>query len=253
MKKKLEVLYEDEKMIAVVKQPGVPSQSDRSNDEDIVSKVKNYLFDNSDSDTEPYAAIINRLDKPVGGIVLLAKDESTAAKLTDLLQKGEIKKYYQAVLSGELKDESGKYEDYMTFDKKNNMAAISAPSAKGAKKAILEYELLDEFETDNGILSYVLINLITGRHHQIRCQMAAHGTPVYGDPKYGKLKSGKQNNPKGKKAPKGARPNQRQNKEKGIALYSSRIELPHPVTGEKLILKSEPEGGAFSVIELDEF
>ena len=76
MKKKLEVLYEDKYMIAVVKPPGVPSQSDRSNDEDIVSGVKNYLFDNSDSDTEPYAAIINRLDKPVGGIVLLAGDQS---------------------------------------------------------------------------------------------------------------------------------------------------------------------------------
>ena len=95
---KLDILYEDKYLIACIKPCGVPAQGDKTNDLDMVSLVRDHIFDNSDSDEEPYVAVIHRLDKPVGGIMLFAKDKDTAAKLSDMLQDNEIVKYYQAVL-----------------------------------------------------------------------------------------------------------------------------------------------------------
>ena len=245
---KLEVLYEDEYMIAVTKPPGVPSQGDRSNDVDMVTRVRDYLFDKGDIDTEPYIAVINRLDRPVGGIMLFAKSEDMAAKLTDMIQmkdetdesgdKHEIKgirKYYQAILSGYLEEEEGTYTDWILFDKKNNISKVVKEGTPGAKKAVLKYELIDEFETDKGYLTYVLIRLITGRHHQIRCQMAAHGTPIVGDVRYAAPGAARKASPR------------------EIALFSSRMEFVHPVTGERIVLHREPDTKAFEAIELDEF
>ena len=232
---KLEILYEDEYMLACVKPPGVPSQADKSNDEDMVTIVKNYIFDNQSSNDEPYVAMLHRLDRPVGGVMIFAKDKDTAAKLSKQQTDGDMVKYYQAVLTGELPEEYGELSDYMVKDAKTNTSKICSKDTDGAKKAELTYELLDEFETDEGILSYVLIKLLTGRHHQIRVQMSHLGCGVWGDTKY---------NIKYKNAKKGV---------KQIALFSSRIELEHPVTGEHLVLKKEPYGKAFDVIEMDEF
>ncbi|MBQ9199902.1 MAG: RluA family pseudouridine synthase [Lachnospiraceae bacterium] len=232
---KLEILYEDDHMLACVKPPGVPSQSDKSNDEDMVTIVKNYIFENSNSNDEPYVSILHRLDRPVGGVMIFAKTKEAAAKLSGQVKDGTMIKYYQAVLTGELPEEFGELTDYMVKDTKTNMSKICKKDTEGAKKAELTYELLDEFETDDGVLSYVLIELITGRHHQIRVQMANLGCGVWGDTKY---------NPKFKKVKKGV---------KQIALFSSRIELLHPVTGERMVFKKEPYGKAFDVIELDEF
>ncbi len=255
---KLEVLYEDEYLTAVVKPPGISSEGDRSNGEDMVSIVKNYIFDRSDMDSEPYLAVINRLDKPVGGIMLFGRTKEVAAKLSDMIQMKQpgddavIRKYYQAVLDGYLENEEGTYEDYILFDKKKNVSKIVPEGTKGAKKAILHYELLDEFETDSGYLTYVLIELFTGRHHQIRCQMAHHGTPIHGDAKYGNMKIGQAGKPKGSNGKN--MKNGGIGKEKSeIALYSSRLEFIHPVTGERIVLKKEPDTKAFEAIELDEF
>lgn len=231
----LEILYEDEYMLACVKPPGVPSQADKSNDEDMVTIVKNYIFDNQSSNDEPYVAMLHRLDRPVGGVMIFAKDKDTAAKLSKQQTDGAMVKYYQAVLTGELPEEYGELSDYMVKDAKTNTSKICSKDTDGAKKAEPTYELLDEFETDEGILSYVLIKLLTGRHHQIRVQMSHLGCGVWGDTKY---------NIKFKNAKKGV---------KQIALFSSRIELEHPVTGEHLVLKKEPYGKAFDVIEMDEF
>ena len=232
---KVEILYEDEDIIACVKPFGMPSQGDKSNDEDMVTYLKNYLFDNSDCDEEPYVAVIHRLDRPVGGVMIFAKNEAAAANLSDQMQDGNIVKYYQAILTGELPDHFGQVVDYLVKDPKTNKTKIAQKGAKGAKKAVLNYEVLDVFETDDGVFSYVLIELITGRHHQIRAQMSNLGCGIWGDTKY---------NPLFAKTKK---------KYTQIGLYSSRIELEHPVTGKHMVFKSEPEGEAFDIIELDEF
>lgn len=232
---KLNILYEDEAMLVCVKPCGVPSQGDKSNDEDMVTLVKNYIFEHSDMSEEPYVAVIHRLDRPVGGVMVFAKTPEAAAKLSGQVQDGTMIKYYQAILTGELPDMDGELVDYLVRDSKSNTSKIAKKDDKGAKKAILSYEVLDVMETDDGVLSYVLIELVTGRHHQIRVQMASRGCGIWGDTKY---------NPRFMKTKRIYRQ---------IGLYSSRIELKHPITGEDMVFKSEPEGEAFDVIELDEF
>lgn len=229
-----EILYEDNYIIACVKPCGVPAQGAKSNDEDMVSILKNYLFDKAEDDMEPYLSAIHRLDRPVGGIMLFAKDRKTAAKLSDQVQDQTMVKYYQAVLTGTLPELEGEMIDYLVSDPKTNTTKVVKKGTKGAKRAELYYEVLDEFDTDDGPLTYVLIELVTGRHHQIRAQMAAHGAGIWGDTKY---------NPLFQKTKKNR---------KQVGLYASRLEFVHPVTGEEVVIKSEPTGEAFEAIELDE-
>ncbi len=232
---KLEILYEDNVMISCVKPAGVPAQSDKSNDEDMVTILKNYIYDKGESDEEPYIAPIHRLDRPVGGVMVFAKTPEAAASLSAQAADGTMVKFYQAVVTGELLDEEGEMQDYLVHDSKTNTTKPAKKEDKGAKLAKLHYEVLDVMETDDGILSYILIELETGRHHQIRVQMASRNCGIWGDTKY---------NPLFMKTKK---------KYRQIALYASRLELVHPVSGEHLVFKSEPEGEAFEVIELEEF
>lgn len=232
---KVEILHEDADIIVCVKPYGMPAQGDKSRDTDLLSFLKNHIFEEEELEEEPYLAMVHRLDRPVGGIMVFAKNQRAAARLSDQVQDGTMVKFYQAILTGELPDECGVLEDYLVKDGKTNTSKIVKKGTKGAKRAQLEYEVLDVFETDQGVLSYVLIDLITGRHHQIRVQMAGRGAGIYGDTKY---------NPLFAKTKK---------KYQQIALFATRLEFEHPVTGEHMIFKCEPEGDAFEVIELDEF
>ena len=234
---KLEILYEDAYLLACVKPYGVLSQGDKGNDEDMITKIKHYLYDQEESEQaeEPYVAAIHRLDRPVGGVMVFAKTPEVAAKLSDMQQDGEIAKYYQAVITGELPDFEGEMVDYLLRDGKTNTTKVVKKGEKGAKRAELYYEVLDVMDTDDGTLSYVLIELVTGRHHQIRAQFASRGCGIWGDTKY---------NPKFAKTKR---------KYKQIGLFSSRMEFTHPITGEEIVIKKEPEGEAFEVLALDEF
>lgn len=232
---KVEILHEDADIIVCVKPYGMPAQGDKSRDTDVLSYLKHHIFEEEEMEEEPYLAMVHRLDRPVGGIMVFAKNQKAAANLSDQVQDGTMIKLYQAVLTGELPDECGMLEDYLVKDSKTNTTKVVKKGTKGAKKAQLEYEVLDVFETDQGILSYVLIELITGRHHQIRVQMASRGAGIYGDTKYNPLFS------------------QTKKKYQQIALFAARLEFEHPATGEHMVFKCEPEGDAFEVIELDEF
>lgn len=232
---KVEILHEDADMIVCVKPYGMPAQGDKSRDTDLLSFLKNHIFEEEELEEEPYLAMVHRLDRPVGGIMVFAKNQKAAARLSDQVQDGTMVKFYQAILTGELPDECGILEDYLVKDGRTNTSKIAKKGTKGAKKAQLEYEVLDVFETDQGVLSYVLIQLITGRHHQIRVQMAGRGAGIYGDTKYNPLFA------------------RTKKKYQQIALFATRLEFEHPVSGEHMIFKCEPEGDAFEVIELDEF
>ena len=234
---KLEILYEDAYLLACVKPYGVLSQGDKGNDEDMITKIKHYLYDQEESEQaeEPYVAAIHRLDRPGGGVMVFAKTPEVAAKLSDMQQDGEIAKYYQAVITGELPDFEGEMVDYLLRDGKTNTTKVVKKGEKDAKRAELYYEVLDVMDTDDGTLSYVLIELVTGRHHQIRAQFASRGCGIWGDTKY---------NPKFAKTKR---------KYKQIGLFSSRMEFTHPITGEEIVIKKEPEGEAFEVLDLDEF
>lgn len=232
---KLDILHEDKDIIVCVKPQGVPSQSDKTGDMDMVSYVKNYIFEKNKMDTEPYVAVVHRLDRPVGGVMIFALNKEAAASLSKQIVDNEMVKYYQAVITGELKDDAGMLEDYLVKDSKTNTSKVASKDTEGAKLAKLEYEVLDVFETDKGVLSYVLIKLITGRHHQIRVQLASRKAGIWGDTKY---------NPAFMKTKKVY---------KQIGLYSTRLEFNHPVSGEHMVFKNEPEGDAFDIIEMEDF
>jgi 23S rRNA pseudouridine1911/1915/1917 synthase len=235
MSMNIPILHEDDDILVCVKPQGVPVQADKSRDTDMMSYLKNHIFENEQRDEEPYLALIHRLDRPVGGVMVFAKNQKAAADLSDQVQEGTMIKFYQAVLTGELPDECGTLTDYLLKDGKTNMSKVVSKDTKGAKKAELDYEVLDVMETDDGVLSYVLIQLITGRHHQIRVQTSSRNAGIYGDTKY---------NPKFTNTKK---------KYQQIALYATRLEFEHPTTKEHLVFKREPEGDVFDVIELDEF
>ena len=206
-----------------------------------MTTVKNYLYDEAlkkGVDEEPYLAVINRLDRPVSGIVLYAKTEDMAASLSDMIQNDEISKFYQAVVTGFMEEPEGTLTDWILFDKKTNVSKIVSADTKGAKKAELNYEVLDELDTDEGPVSYLLIELMTGRHHQIRCQLANAGCGIWGDTKYNKKFSEKK-----------SKPGTKQKKRNGIGLFSTMLEFTHPVTGEEISLHREPEGEAFDIID----
>ena len=227
----IEILHEDDDILVCIKPQGMPCQADRAGSKDVYNQLKSMIYDRDKLEEEPYLAIIHRLDQPVGGILLFAKSETAAAKLSDDLQDGRMEKYYQAVLTGEPEAEEGTWTDYLLRDGKTNLSKVVPAGTKGAKKAVLSYELLDVLETDAGLLSYVLIHLETGRHHQIRVQTAAHGVGIWGDQKY---------NPLFQKQKKGGQ---------AIGLYATRLEFDHPVTGEHLVFKEEPSGPAFALID----
>lgn len=245
--RKPEILYEDNAIIVCVKPDGMPAQGDKSMSQDLVSYLKTYLIEQAATTgnplkEEPYLAIIHRLDRPVGGIMVFAKTPEAAADLSRQVQDGKMVKFYQAVLTGELPDFEGTFEDYMVKDSKANLSRVCSKDTPGAKKAILHFEVLDVLETDQGLYTYALIELETGRHHQIRCQMAHHGAAIYGDVKYNPLYLGKKkSSAKGVKAPG------------QIALIATRLEFNHPSTGEHLIFKTEPWGKAFEILDAEEF
>lgn len=232
---KIDILYEDRDVLVCVKPFGMPVQGDKSRDIDLLSYLKNHIFEEENLEEEPYLAMVHRLDRPVGGVMVFAKTQKAAANLSDQVQDGSMIKFYQAIVTGEFSSEVGKMEDYLLKDGKNNTAKIVEKGTKGAKKAVLEYEVLDVFETDEGVFSYVLIALLTGRHHQIRVQMASRNAGIYGDTKY---------NPRFTKQKK---------KYQQIALFATRLEFEHPETGEHMVFKTEPEGEAFEIMDLEEF
>ncbi|MDO4554568.1 MAG: RluA family pseudouridine synthase [Lachnospiraceae bacterium] len=232
--KRLEVLFEDEDILVCIKPLGVPSQADKTRDIDMVTLAKKHIFDQEGQEGEPYVGLVHRLDRPVGGIMVFAKNQDAAADLSGQMLDGVFHKSYQAVLTGELREEGGRMTDYLLRDGKTNTSKVVPKGTKGAKKAELDYEVLDVIETDQGILSFVLIELITGRHHQIRVQCASRGVGIYGDTKYNPLfKDVKKNY-------------------KQIGLYASRIEFEHPSTKELLVFKAEPVGEAFDLIDVEE-
>lgn len=181
------IIFENRNFIVYNKPAGMLVQSERSFDVDLISRLKTYLTEKGE---RPDLFLINRLDRPVSGLVLLAKNKEFAGKLTSEMQKGEINKEYYAIVCGRPEPGKGIMEDFLVKDARNNMSRITHASQAGAKQARLEYQVLAEKTLSTGegggIISLVRIHLLTGRHHQIRVQFAGRNMPLLGDAKYGK-------------------------------------------------------------------
>lgn len=211
------IIYEDEQIIVCHKPAGTPTQSSHIGTSDMESLLKNHLFSSRKfhraKSGEPYLAIIHRLDQPVEGILVFAKTPAAAKELNRQLTSQEFGKYYLAVISGIPEPQEGSLENYLVKDARTNSSAVCTKTTPGAKLARLHYrtietygapgneEFTDSKSTDtpkhtsrnhrqpplqNESSALVEIHLDTGRHHQIRVQMAHFGHPIIGDRKYGK-------------------------------------------------------------------
>ena len=224
-----EILYEDDQILVCHKPAGVPVQTKKIGTQDMESILKNYLFIHSSHHAghkPPYLAVIHRLDQPVSGILVFARTPAAAKNLNQQLQNDQFEKYYQAVVCGALPD-SGTLTNYLVKDGRTNASRICSKNTPGAKKAVLSYEILKTSEVTG--LSVVQIHLGTGRHHQIRCQLAKMGCPIKGDLKYGSPRS----NPDG-----------------SICLHARYIRFVHPVSKELIEVEAPvPPGNLWNGFE----
>ncbi len=180
----MQIIQEDKNFIVVYKEAGLASQTAKLGEKDLLSEVKNYLVQRG-AKNDPYLAIINRLDQPVEGLVLLARNKKAAAQLSAELNENKIEKSYLAIVHGELKDRSGQLIDYVTKSKTTNLSEVVSDKNKDAKRAELIYNTVCSYDGN----TLVEIRLLTGRHHQIRVQFSHLGYPLLGDKKYGTEKS----------------------------------------------------------------
>ena len=205
----LKILYEDNHIIVVIKPYNVPVQADSSNDIDMLTIIKKYIKEKYNKPGNVYLGLVHRLDRPVGGVMVFAKTSKAASRLSDEVRTNKIHKTYLAVVHGILDKKNGKIINKISKNEKTHNSYIDE---KNGKESILEYEVIKE--TDN--LSLLKINLITGRHHQIRLQLSNINHPIYGDQRYG-FQDKKQ-----------------------IMLYAYKLEFTHPVTKELMTFKNLP-------------
>ena len=176
----LNIFFEDEQILVVKKDAKIPVQAGRLRIMDLQGLIKNELYRRNPKGGEPYLGLIHRLDQPVEGVMVFAKTPSAAGELSKQVTDGRMKKHYLALLCGKPSESSGKLVDYLVKDGRTNTSIVVKAGTKEAKRAELNYRVLKvEEET-----TLVEVELITGRHHQIRVQMANAGWPLFGDTKY---------------------------------------------------------------------
>ncbi len=221
----LHILYEDNHMIVVEKPVNVPSQSDKTGDRDLLTIVKQYLKEKYQKPGNVYLGLIHRLDRPVGGVMVFAKTSKAAARLSEEIRNKTFQKEYLVITDGKWDKPEGILEDYLWKNERKNMSFVTKEDQKNAKYAKLAYQVLKYDEKTN--LSVLKIHLYTGRHHQIRVQLASRGHSIYGDQKYGTRGSGKQ-----------------------INLWAYRVILTHPVRKEKMSFQVLPQKvGSWKALE----
>lgn len=213
---KLKVIYEDNHIIVVEKKPNIPSQSDKTGDIDMLTIVKEYIKEKYNKPGNVYLGLVHRLDRPVGGIMIFAKTSKAASRLSNQVREKIFKKEYLAVVDGRFEQKKGSLKDYLYKDERNNISKVVKKEKKNAKLASLDYEVLKYNNVKN--LSLVKINLHTGRHHQIRVQLANFNHSIFGDQKYGTRGKGKQ-----------------------IALWAYKLTIIHPITKEEMEFTDFPE------------
>ena len=222
----LKILFEDNHIIVVEKKPNIPSQADKTEDEDMLTIVKQYIKEKYNKPGNVYLGLVHRLDRPVGGVMIFAKTSKAAARLSEQVRSKIFKKKYLAVVDGKIEKQVGTLENYLYKDERLNMSRVVSKDKKNAKLAKLDYKVLKYNEIKN--LSLLEINLHTGRHHQIRVQLSNFGHSIFGDQKYGNRGQGKQ-----------------------IALWAYELTIEHPITKEKITFKDLPEAvGTWCILKV---
>ncbi len=188
--KKVKIVYEDNHILVVIKPSGIPSQGDKTGDEDMLTILKEYIKEKYNKPGNVYLGLVHRLDRMTEGVMVFAKTSKAASRLSENIREGDFKKRYIALVEGVM--EIGKKEElenYLLKNEKTNISRVVEKSDrdfKEAKLAKLEYTVRGNYEYIGEMFSYVDVKLYTGRHHQIRVQLSNIGHPIVGDVKYGK-------------------------------------------------------------------
>ncbi len=201
------VLYEDNHIIAVNKNSSEIVQGDKTGDKPLSEIIKAYIKEKYNKPGEVFLGVTHRLDRPVSGVVLFARTSKALARLNDMFRNQQVKKMYWAIVQNRPKEPEGRLEHYLVRNEKQNKSYAYDTEKPNSKKAVLTYRLAASSDRYH----LLEIQLETGRHHQIRCQLAAMGCTIKGDLKYGAPRS----NPNG-----------------GISLHARSVEFIHPVSKE---------------------
>ena len=223
----MEVVYEDNHIIIVNKQSGEIVQGDKTGDRPLSDLVKDYIKDKYAKPGAVFLGVVHRLDRPVSGLVVFARTSKALTRLNKMFAEGEVHKTYWAIVktSPNVPEGEGLLTHWLVRNEKQNKSYAYDRERPNAKKAILKYRVIGH--SDNYTL--LEVQLMTGRHHQIRCQLAAMGCPIKGDLKYGAPRS----NPDG-----------------SISLLSRRVEFIHPVSKEKICVESPlPEDNLWQTLK----
>mgnify|MGYP001029569919 CR=1 FL=1 len=220
------VVYEDNHIIVVNKTASEIVQADKTGDTPLSETVKQYLKEKYQKPGNVFLGVTHRLDRPVSGLVIFAKTSKALTRLNEMFRAGEVKKTYWAVVKNAPKESEGELVHFLVRNEKQNKSYAYDKEVPNSKKAVLDYRLIGRSEN-----CYLLeVDLKTGRHHQIRCQLAKMGCPIKGDLKYGSPRS----NPDG-----------------SICLHARRVRFVHPVSKELIELKAPlPEGNLWKGFEL---
>lgn len=209
----MQVVYEDNHIIIVSKSSGEIVQGDKTGDEPLSETVKLYIKEKYQKPGNVFLGVVHRLDRPVSGLVVFAKTSKALSRLNNMFREGEIHKTYWAITKNTPQETEATLTHWIVRNEKQNKSYAYDHEVKNSKKAVLKYRVIGH--TDHYAL--LEVNLMTGRHHQIRCQLAKMGCPIKGDLKYG--------------AP-------RSNADGSICLLSHRVEFVHPVSKEKIVAEA---------------
>lgn len=218
----IKVIYEDNHLLVCEKPANMPVQADASGDLDLLTLAKEYVKEKYQKPGEVYLGLVHRLDRPVGGVMVFARTSKAAARLTESFKKRTAAKRYAAIVTGNPPD-YGKLDDYLIRDEAANITRAVRAETEGAKKASLDFACVTK---KNG-LALLDVSLHSGRHHQIRVQLASRGYHIYGDQRY---------NP-------AAKPGQQ------IALHAYSLTIEHPTLKTAMTFTSRPSGGAWTAFD----
>lgn len=208
-----QILYEDNHLIALNKLSGQIVQADKTGDPCLADLLKDFIKQRDNKPGNVFCGVIHRIDRPVSGVVLFAKTSKALSRMNELIKQRDFRKIYRAVVTGKLPSTQGHLEDYLVRNQKLNKSFVTQGNTRpDAKLASLDYRVL---ASSRGGYHLLEIELHTGRHHQIRCQLAHIGCPIKGDLKYGAPRS----NPDG-----------------SICLHAFKVEFEHPVKHETITI-----------------
>ena len=223
----LDILFEDNHLIIVNKRCGVLVQGDKTGDTPLIELVKKYIKNKYSKTGNVFLGLVNRIDRPVSGIVIFAKTSKALSRMNDKLKNRQIKKFYWLFISNKFKSNEGSLEGWFKKNKKINKSYFYKEEINNSKYGSLNYRIIEKLEN----YFKIEVDLITGRHHQIRCSFSEIGFPIVGDIKYG---------------------SKRTNKDGGIYLHAREVNFIHPVSKEEIIVKADtPISGLWSASPFD--